>query len=207
MCAEEEEERLTEKQMYHRTSRTEPDASGSASLAATQKFFPDDDDGGGDDKARYQPPMTRCQQFELATRIAMALALVATCTVLIVYVVRLDPVIARVNELSAKAVELAPQFESKATNIITNADWMVGNVTAKSPLWLNGVDGAFKAMTPDKMKVLVGNVMLLLDSVARENITQVIEKVSDVLTAVNQIVRMDTLQINIPLLSKALAPP
>ena len=151
--------------------------------------------------------MTRCQQFELATRIVMALSLIALCTVLVVYVVRLDPVITRVNELSAEAVEWVPQFKSKATNIITKADWMVGNVTAKSPLWMNGVDAAFNAMTPDKMKVLVGNVMLLLDSVARENITEVIETVSDVLTAVKGIVRMDTLQINIPLLRNALATP
>lgn len=151
--------------------------------------------------------MTRTQQFQAWASIISSLALFAASILMMYYAIQLQPTITRMNKISAEVDELLPQYESKATTILGRVDSMVGNATAKVPVWMGMVDTFSARLTPEKVTALVENTLLFVEAIAHTNITDAYGTGMDVITRFRDIVRLDTLQINIPLLGKAPVPP
>lgn len=151
--------------------------------------------------------MTRTQQFQAWASIISSMALFATAIVLMYYVIQMQPTITRLDRISAKLDDLLPQYETKTTAILTKVDSMVGNATAKAPVWMGTVDSFTSELTPQKVTTFVENTLKFVEAIATTNITDAYGVVMDVGTRFRDIVRLDTLQINIPLLGKAPAPP
>lgn len=112
----------------------------------------------------------------------MALAIVALAVMTPVYVnYRVDPIVQRVNVLSETDL---PKIVAGVGDAVKGANATVADLNLRRPMWFTGIDKAFNAFTP-RFDGIAANADVLLDKIATQNFTVLMQRVTNVLSAVN----------------------